>query len=321
MSEALNPIFVVGGTGRHGGTGAYVARHLLKLHIPVRALVRERDDRARALEEIGAEVVIGDLRDRRSLIPALEGTVAAYFTYPIADGIVDAAANFASAARAVGLKRLVVMSMAPAHPDSQSHLGRAQWLAEELFEWSGLSCIHLRIAALFFENLELLHRTDILGDGILRSSFPNLPMNWISGEDAGKLAIAALRFPERFGDKTAVYPTGTETFSHSEIAGIIGRHLGRSLRHETVSAEAWQTRLMELSQQDKRISLDMARHISAVGAGMRKPFPINDMFHLVTQEQAMTVDDALRSGYLAFRKTGNMVEPRAGETASTRGRK
>jgi uncharacterized protein YbjT (DUF2867 family) len=298
----LNPILVVGGTGRHGGTGAYVARQLLRLGIPVRALVRERDDRVKALEEIGAKVVVGDLRDRRSLIPALEGTVTGYFTYPIAGGIVDAAANFASAARAAGLKRLVVMSMAPTHPDSPSDLGRAQWLAEELLEWSGLSCIHLRIAALFFENLELLHGEDILGDGVIRNSFPDLPMNWIAGEDAGKLAIAALRFPERFGDKTHVYPTGTEKFSHSEVAGIMGRHLGRSLRHETVSVEAWQTRLMELGQQDKRINLDMARHISAVGAGMRKPFPINDMFGAVTQEQAMTLDEALRSGYLAFKR-------------------
>ena len=302
MSEPLNPILVVGGTGRHGGTGAYVARQLLRLGIPVRALVRERDDRVKALEEIGAKVVVGDLRDRRSLIPALEGTVTGYFTYPIAGGIVDAAANLASAARAAGLKRLVVMSMAPAHPDSPSGLGRAQWLAEELLEWSGLSCIHLRVAALFFENLELLHGEDILGDGVIRNSFPDLPMNWIAGEDAGKLAIAALRFPERFGDKTAVYPTGTEKFSHSEVAGIIGRHLGRSLRHETVSVEAWQTRLIGLGQQDKRINLDMARHISAVGAGMRKPFPINDMFSAVTQEQAMTLDEALRSGYLAFKR-------------------
>jgi uncharacterized protein YbjT (DUF2867 family) len=302
MSEASNPIFVVGGTGRHGGTGAYVARQLLTLGIPIRALVRQRDDRAKALEEIGAKVVVGDLRDRRSLVPALEGTAAAYFTYPIASGIVDAAANFASAARAAGLKRLVVMSMAPAHPDSPSHLGRSQWLAEELLEWSGLSCIHLRIAALFFENLALLHGEDILGDGIIRNSFPDIPMNWISGEDAGKLAIAALRFPERFGDKTAVYPTGSEKFTHSEVAGIIGRHLGRSLRHETISAEAWQTRLMELSKHDGRISLDMARHISAVGAAMRKPFSINDIFHVVTQDQAMTLDDALRSGYLAFKE-------------------
>src|SRR5580658_2694155 len=108
MSEffSVNPILVVGGTGRHGGTGAYVVRQLIKLGIPVRALVRQRDDRAAALEEIGTKVVVGDLRDRRSLIPALEGTAAAYFTYPIASGIVDAAANFASAARAAGLKRL-----------------------------------------------------------------------------------------------------------------------------------------------------------------------------------------------------------------------
>jgi hypothetical protein len=48
--------------------------------------------------------------------------------------------------------------------------------------------------------------------------------------------------------------------------------------------------------------LDMGRHISAVGAGMRKPFPINDMFGAVTQEQAMTLDEALRSGYLAFKR-------------------
>ena len=300
MSEASKPIFVIGGTGRHGGTGAYVARQLLKLGMPVRALVRKRDDRARSLEELGAEVVVGDLHDRRSLIPALDGTFMAYFTYPIAGGIVDAAANFASAARVAGLKRLVVMSMAPATPDSPSHLGRAQWLAEELLERAGLACIHLRVAALFFENLELLHGEDIAGDGVIRNSFPDLAMNWIAGEDAGRLAIAALRFPERFGEKTAVYPTGTEKFTHSEVAGIIGRHLGRSLRHETISAEAWQKRLMELSERDGRINLDMARHISAVGAGMRKPFPANDMFRSVTQEQAMTLEAALKSGYLAF---------------------
>jgi hypothetical protein len=165
----------------------------------------------------------------------------------------------------------------------------------------------------------LLHSEDILGDGVIRNSFPDLPMNWISGEDAGKLAIAAVLFPERFGDKTAVYPTGSEKFTHNEMAAIIGRHLGRSLRHETVSAEAWQTRLVELSQRDNRISLDMARHISAVGAGMRKPFPINDMFLSVTQEQAMTLDDALKSGYLTLKKRAVLsqsLEPGQGRSAN-----
>jgi len=72
MSESVNPILVVGGTGRHGGTGAYVARQLLRLGIPVRALVRERDDRAKALEEIGTKVVVGDLREGLSDRPFCE---------------------------------------------------------------------------------------------------------------------------------------------------------------------------------------------------------------------------------------------------------
>ena len=98
-------------------------------------------------------------------------------------------------------------------------------------------------------------------------------MNWIAGEDAGKLAIAALRFPERFGDKDGRLRQAHRKFSHSEVAGIIGRHLGRSLRHETVSVEAWQTRLIGLGQQDKRINLDMARHISAVDRRHAKTIP------------------------------------------------
>lgn len=130
MSALEKSILVVGGTGRHGGTGAFVARRLIEVGLPVRALTRRRDDRALALQSSGAEIVVGDLHDRRTLIPALEGVEVAYFTYPVAGGIVDAAANLASAARATGLKRLVVMSMGPAHPDHASPLGRAQWLAE-----------------------------------------------------------------------------------------------------------------------------------------------------------------------------------------------
>jgi hypothetical protein len=158
----------------------------------------------------------------------------------------------------------------------------------------------LRVVALFFENLELLHRDDILDDGVIRNSFPDLSMNWIAGSDAGKLAVAALLYPERFGDKPAVYPSGSEKFTHAEVAGIIGEHLGRDLKHETISAEAWQQRLIALAQSDDRITTDMALHISAVGASMRQPHPVNDIFEMVTKEHPMTLREALSSGYLAF---------------------
>src|SRR5258708_3390309 len=112
------PVFVVGATGRHGGTGGMVARSLLYLGIPVRGLARTVDARADELRAAGAELVFGDLNDRRSLVGLLDGIDTAYLTYPISGGIVNAAANFASAGRAAGLKRAVIMSMAPSHPQS-----------------------------------------------------------------------------------------------------------------------------------------------------------------------------------------------------------
>jgi uncharacterized protein YbjT (DUF2867 family) len=116
MSVSSKPILVVGSTGRHGGTGATVARILRERGLRVRALTRKTDARVAPLEAIGAEVVAGDLHNRQSLKGPLEDVEVAYFMYPVAGGIVDAAANFASAGRASGLKRVVVMSMAVSHP-------------------------------------------------------------------------------------------------------------------------------------------------------------------------------------------------------------
>jgi uncharacterized protein YbjT (DUF2867 family) len=288
------PILVLGTTGRHGGTGAFVARFLLQRGVPVRALTRQAPAQLAPLAALGAEIVLGDLHDRRTLTAALDGVETAYFTYPIADGVVEAAANFASAARASNLKRVVVMSMAVARPDSASHLGRAQWLAEEMLQWAGFSCLHLRVAALFIENIMLLHRADILGDGVIRNSFgADVALSWISGEDAGKLAVAALLHPEKFDGQTAVHPSGGAALTHGDIARLLGQHLNRSLRHETISKDAWRERLIALAATDDRINVDMAGHISAVGAALRQSLPANNMFEAVTGEKPTSVADLI----------------------------
>lgn len=294
------PILIVGAAGTHGGTGGFVARALLDKALPVRALVRTHDERAQTLQRQGAEVCTGDLRDRRSLAAALAGVETAFFTYPVSAGIVEAAANFASAARAAGLRRLVVMSMGAAHPDSPSPLGRAQWLAENVLEWAGFACLHLRIPAFFFENIPLLHSADIGGDGVLRNSYPDLAINWIAGIDAAKLAVAALLTPERFGTATAVYPSGGYQYSHAEIARIVGAHLGRTLRHETISKEAWRQRLLEHSAREPRINAAMAEHISALGAAVRAMRPPDDSFGALTGDKPLSLPDALTLGQLTF---------------------
>lgn len=290
-----NHILVLGAAGRHGGTGAAVVRALRESGHQVRALVRVIDSRVKPLQDIGAEVVAGNLLDRRSLLEPLKDIDVAYFTYPVAGGIIEAAANFSSAARSAGLKRVVVMSMGVSNPDGPSHLGRAQWLAEELFEASGISCLHLRIAAFFFENIELLHRTEVLNEGAIRNSFTNVKISWMAGEDAGRLAVSALLHPERFSGETAIYPSGGERYSYAEIAEVLERHLGRAIHHETISAETWQTRLLSLGSKDSRINVDMAKHISALGASLRQDFPSNDIFERVTGKKPISIVDFLAS--------------------------
>ncbi len=298
MNTSDHPILVVGAAGRHGGTGGTVVREFLAKKVPVRALVRHRDERAEALETLGVEVVLGDLNHRGSLLEALEDVETAYFAYPVSSGIVDAAANFSSAARARGLKRLVIMSMGVSRPDSPSHLGRAQWLAEELFEVSGFSCIHLRIAAFFFENLPLLHGSDIRGDGVLRNSFDGTRLHWMAGRDAAKLAVAALLQPERFAGRTAVYPTGNQLFSHAELSAIASQHVGRQLRHETISQCDWETRLAAQSQHDGRLNADMIRHIGALSAVMKQSYPSNDLIKETLEEEQESFEAAIKRGLL-----------------------
>jgi uncharacterized protein YbjT (DUF2867 family) len=87
---ATNPVLVIGATGRHGNTGEHVVRRLRNEGRTVRVLARELSERTDQLIELGADVVVGDLHHRQSLVPALADVDLAYFTYPIAAGVVSA---------------------------------------------------------------------------------------------------------------------------------------------------------------------------------------------------------------------------------------
>jgi uncharacterized protein YbjT (DUF2867 family) len=70
LDERIGRTEVSGATGRHGSTGAHVARRLREEGRPVRTLARTLRERTDVLAELGAEVVIGDLHDRRGLVAA-----------------------------------------------------------------------------------------------------------------------------------------------------------------------------------------------------------------------------------------------------------
>ena len=177
-ASAASPVLVTGATGRHGNTGEHLVGRLIDEGRAVRVLVRSPGERSDRLAERGAQIVIGDLFDRRSLVPALAGVDLAYFTYPIAAGVVSAAANYAAAVREVDRSpRTVVMSMGPAHPDHPSDLGKAQWLAEQVLQWAGLDLTILRVSALFHENLLVLHSRSVRRES--SSATPSAPASLV----------------------------------------------------------------------------------------------------------------------------------------------
>ena len=62
-----NPILVTGAAGRVGAVGRTVTELLLTQGKAVRAMVRNGDERAQALRDMGAEVAVGNLLDLDSV--------------------------------------------------------------------------------------------------------------------------------------------------------------------------------------------------------------------------------------------------------------
>jgi uncharacterized protein YbjT (DUF2867 family) len=71
MRNQKGPVLVIGATGQQGGA---TARHLLERGRTVHAMVRNPDSpAAKALQDAGASLVVGDLDDPASLRTAMEG--------------------------------------------------------------------------------------------------------------------------------------------------------------------------------------------------------------------------------------------------------
>ena len=82
-----------------GDTGSKAAQYLLEKGHKVRAFVHKKDAPGAKLASLGAEIVIGDLLDFQSVLPALDDVQGAYFVYPIAPGLIEATASLRTLGR------------------------------------------------------------------------------------------------------------------------------------------------------------------------------------------------------------------------------
>ena len=258
------PVLVTSAAGgRQGKTGRHVSKMLLQRGIPVRAFVHKIDERSEQLRALGAEIFEGDFLDVRSVQRAVQGTSSVYFAYPVQDGLLDATAAMAVAAREAGIARLVNLVMLQSSVDAPTPRMRQNYLSEQVFEWAGIGAVHVR-ATVLYENLASLVRLSLPAQGAVRLPWGKeqtvLPL--VAAEDVARVAVGLLTSPSLTAG--AAYPVIGTVISLKDIIATFGRVLGKDVRYEEISDEQWRSEALA-----RGLNAHALEHLSSLWKALR----------------------------------------------------
>jgi len=264
--------------------------------IPVRALVHKLDSRSDELRKQGAEVVEGDLLNPASVQAAMRNIKRAYFTYPVADGLLEAATIFAAAARDAGLELVVNNSQFQGTPSDPAFrdLRRAHSfrnlqhrLADRILDWSQARAVHLQ-APPYYENVRAL-----VSRSVAEQSTVFLP--W--GEDRTVIPLAGAEDVSRVAatllanagvPSQNAYALVSETPTVREITEALGRAIGRPIRYVAITDEQWANAVKE------RINPHALDHLTHLWQYFRRGesrFQATDAIRAVTGRNPQTLEE------------------------------
>jgi uncharacterized protein YbjT (DUF2867 family) len=279
MSEV--DILVSGATGHTGGAAI---DELLKMGKRVRAYVRSDDERAAALRQRGVDIAVGDLTVIDDIRAAMEGIKSAYFLYPIAPGIIGAAAYFAQAAKEAGVTAIVNMSQISARRDSKSHAAQDHWVSERVFDWSGVATTHLRPT--FFAEWLIYPNfaKEIWAKKKIEFPFENGRHAPIGAADQGRVIAHILADPAGHGGRTYALH-GPVEMNYAEIAAAMSGVLGVKIEYAPTSIEEFKRKL------ERRLPPFMVQHLGEVAQNYRDGIfaGTNDVVEKVTGTPALSV--------------------------------
>jgi uncharacterized protein YbjT (DUF2867 family) len=236
-------ILVSGATGQQGGT---VARNLLERGFAVRAITRDPEKaEARALADLGAEVVSGDLEDRASIERVLAGVYGVFSVQQFwevgVEGEVGQGILLADAAKEAGVEHLVYSSVGSAHRETGIPHFDSKWEVEEHVRASGVPYTVLR-PVFFMQNWEMM-REPVLGGTLPQPLDPDKPFQMIDAEDIGVFAAMAFDDPETWIGRE-VDLAGDE-LTMPELAATFSRVIGREVDYFQVPWEGFEEQMGE----------------------------------------------------------------------------
>jgi uncharacterized protein YbjT (DUF2867 family) len=303
-----HPILVTGAAGRVGAIGRTVTELLLKHGKAVRAMVRTEDERAQALRDMGAEVVVGDLLDLDSLHRAIAGCETMYFGMSISDAYLAATVNAAAVAKHHGVKAFINMSQMTVSQMSvtettASPQHKLQWLSEQALNWSGLPVVHVR-PTVFLEGFFLtLTAESVRESNQIRLPFGEGKTSPVGAEDVARVVATLLENPEPHIGKI-YHLTGPQSENMHFYAQEYSKALGRTITFQDIPVEPWRQALLE-----RRWPVHVVNHLAAMADLHRagRFDRMSDEVMMLTGQPPLSVQEFVRNHAAAFTTQAPMM--------------
>ena len=301
-----HPILITGAAGGpQGSTGRLVANMLLEQGISVRAFVHKLDARSDELRLQGAEVIEGDLLNPASVLAAMKEVKRAFFTYPVAAGLLEAVTIFAAAARDRGLELVVNNSQFQGTPEdpifrdlqrAPSFRNLQHRLADRILDWAQVGAVHLQ-APPYYENVRALVSRSVAeqNTAFLPWGDETTVIPLAGAEDVSRVAASLLSNPRVPSQN--VYPIVSETPTVREIVETLGKAIGRPIRYVPITDEQWTERVKERINPH---ALDHLTHLWQYFRRGEEHFQATDAIRVVTGREPQTLEDFFRANAKAI---------------------
>ena len=308
------PILVTGAAGGpQGSTGRVIANLLLQQGMPARAFVHKLDARSDELRQQGAEAVEGDLLNAASVQAAMRNIKRAYFTYPVADGLLEAATVFAAAARDASLELVVNNSQYQGTPGDPAFRDLNRFasfrnlqhrLADRIFDWAQVGAVHVQ-APPYYENVRALVSGSV-------SQYDTVFLPWgqdttviplVGAQDVSRVAATLLANPGL--PSQTVYPLVGETPTVREMTEALARAIGRPIQYVPITDEQWASAAKE------RLGAHALDHLSHLWQTFRKGeerYQATDAIRVVTGRNPQTLEEFFRENAGLFAAAGKRKE-------------
>ena len=246
MPQSINTERLILVTGATGNQGSAIAHHLLQRgNFKVRALVRDPNKPASvALEQAGAELVVGDLNDRASLDRALQGAYGVVSLQIFLDGLdteIRQGKAVADAALQAGIQHFVYSSVGSAERNTGIPHFDSKFQVEEYIRASELPYTILR-PVFFFYNYNMM-RSMVETGTLFQPLSPETKLQQLSEEDYGEMVAEVFDRPADFMNREIELASVDMTMP--EIAAAFSRVLGKTVEYQQIPFEAFEQQIGE----------------------------------------------------------------------------